>query len=187
MAQVKPIYIIALGIALLFVIYIKISNPYREYSTSSFWESANIDSVSEIPEEALMPGNGNGPVVMWAAIGSNNPKILTALKNRGVDINESDGVFKGTPLTGAAGYSKNPKMLIELVGLGADIHKTVHNDETALMIAAQYNQTPLIITTLIKLGANLEQKNKNGKTALDLAIRNKNNNAVEELESFANK
>ena len=185
MTAVKPIYLIALAAAVLFVIYLKISNPYREFSTSAFWESATLESVSGIPEEALKPGNKNGPVIMWAAIGSSNPKVLGALQDRGADINESDGIFKGTPLTGAAGYTQNPKMLTELVRLGADIHKPVHNGETALMIAAQYNANPSIITTLVKLGSVLDKKNNSGKTALDLALRNKNEMAIKELKSLA--
>lgn len=184
MTQVKPIYLIAIVVTLLFVSYIKLSNPYREYSTASFWESATLKSVSEIPEEALVAGNKNGPVIMWAAIGSNSPEVLSALQSRGADINEADGIFKGTPLTGAAGYTESPAMLIELVRLGADIHKTVHGNETALMIAAQYNQTPLIITTLVDLGAQLDKESSSGRTALDLAVRNKNQTAIEELESF---
>ena len=184
MTQIKPIYFIALIIVLLFVIFIKVSNPYRQYSTSSFWEDADVASVAEIPDEALALGNRNGPVLMWAAIGSSDPMIFTALANRGADINESDGIFKGTPLTAAAGYTKNPEILTTLVNLGADIHKTVNNDENALMIAAQYNKTPLVITTLINLGTNVEKKNKQGKTALDLAIQNNNDNAINELKSF---
>ena len=183
MSQVKPIYIFLLLVAVLFYTYIKISNPYRKYSTSSFWESASVESVYEIPEEALQLGNKNGPVVMWAAIGSSDPSVLSALKDRGVDINESDGIFKGTPLTGAAGYAKNPEMLTELVRLGADIHKTVYSDETALMIAAQYNNNPYIISTLIELGSKVRAKNSFGKTALDLAKRNNNEVAIAELES----
>lgn len=187
MTTVKPIYLVALVIAILFIIYIKLSNPYREYSTSNFWKNATVQSVDEIPQQALELGNKNGPVLMWAAIGSSNPKVLGVLQKRGADINEADSTFKGTPLTGAAGYTETPGMLVELVRLGADISKTVGNGETALMIAAQYNQTPQIISTLIDLGARLDLKNAQGKSALDLAIRSKNKTAIDELKSFTSK
>ena len=184
MTTVKPIYLIALLAVIAFVVYIKVSNPYRAYSSSSFWENATLASVSEIPEEALKPGNKNGPVLMWAAIGSQNPTVLRALVERGADINEADSFFKGTPLTGAAGYTKNPEMLKELIKLGADINKTVHSDETALMIAARFNQNPEIITTLIRLGSEINQESSNGETALDIATKSKNEVAIEQLKAF---
>ena len=186
MLSIKSIYLVALAVVILSAVYIKISNPYRGYSTAKFWEDATIESVNEIPVKALQPGNRNGPVLMWAAIGASDTEILKALVDRGSDINESDGIFKGTPLTGAAGYSRYPAIIEELIGLGADINKRVHNDETALMIAAQYNENPGIITTLVKHGAKLDDKNNQGKTALDLAKQNKNKTAIKELMYFNN-
>lgn len=183
MSQVKPIYLIALAVVIAFLTFNKLTNPYREYSSSSFWASATLASVAEIPDEALQTGNKNGPVLMWAAIGSQNPKVLGALVDRGAAINESDVFFQGTPLTGAAGYAKNPEILKELVKLGADINKTVHNNETALMIAAQFNQNPQIISTLIDLGSRKNQKNAQGKTALDIAKKHENQIAIAELEA----
>lgn len=181
MAKVKPIYLIALVGAIIVVAYLKISNPYREFSTSRFWQNATVQTVKDIPSKALKPGNRNGPVLMWAAIGGTDPEVLKALVARGALVNESDGVFKGTPLSGAAGYSTNPKMIDALIELGADIHQRVHNDETALMIAARYNQTPGITATLLKHGAKLEAKSKTGMNALDFAKANKNEVAVSEL------
>ncbi len=182
--QVKPVYLIALLLILLLVAYIKISNPYREYSTQGFWESATLEAVHDIPDEALKPGNKNGPVLMWAAMGSSDPKVLSALVERGADVNESDGIFKGTPLTAAAGYTKHTKIIDELIRLGADINKTVHNSEDALMIAAQYNSTPGVIERLIYHGAKTSNKNKQGKTALELAQKNKNEVAILALEGL---
>ena len=182
MSNVNPIYLVALLFVVLFVAYLKISNPYREFSTSEFWQNATVHTVIEVPNEALKPGNKNGPVLMWAAIGANDPEILKALVARGAQINEADGIFKGTPLTGAAGYAKNPKMIDVLINLGADVHKTVHVGETALMIAAQLNKNSGIISTLRKHGADLDNKNESGKTALDIAKENKNETAIKELE-----
>jgi len=183
MSNIKPIYLIFLIIAILLVIYLKLSNPYREFSTSKYWENASVRSVSKIPQEALKPGNKNGPILMWAAIGANDPDILQALVSKGADINEADGFLKGTPLTGAAGYSKHPEIIDELIRLGADIHKTVHMDETALMIAAQYNHNPGITSALIKHGSKLEAKNKLGLTSLDYAKLKNNEIAIQELKN----
>ena len=182
MSNVNPIYLAALFLVVLFVAYLKISNPYRELGTSEFWQKATVQTVTEVPNEALKPGNKNGPVLMWAAIGATDPEILKALVARGAQINEADGILKGTPLTGAAGYTKKPEMIDALIDLGADVHKTVHNGETALMIAARFNKNPGIISTLLKHGANLDKKSDSGKTALDLAQENKNETAIKELE-----
>ena len=103
---------------------------------------------------------------------------------RGADINESDGIFGGTPLSGAAGYSKYPEIIEALITQGADINKTVHNRETALMIASKYNENPGIIKMLVKHGAVLERKNAQGKTALDLAREANNHVAIEELQNL---
>jgi ankyrin repeat protein len=184
MGSVKPVYLLALVAVIIVAIFIKVSNPYRKYSSREYWESATVSSVSEIPQEALEPGNRNGPVLMWAAIAARDPRIIEALVERGADINESDGIFKGTPLTGAAGYSANPDIIDILVELGADIHKKVHNDEDALMIAAQYNRNPQIIERLIFLGADPQNKNRQGRTALDLAYENRNNTAIDALKQY---
>ena len=57
MTSIKPIYLIFLALALVFVAFLKINNPYREYGTMQYWESATLQSVAEIPDEALKPGN----------------------------------------------------------------------------------------------------------------------------------
>ncbi len=184
MGSVKPIYIVLLLVVIALAVFIKVNNPYREYSTSQYWESATIESVNQVPDEALALGNKNGPVLMWAAMGSTDPNTIKALVERGADINESDGIFKGTPLTGAAGYSKNPEIIRELVKLGADISKKVHNNETALMVAAQYNHNPGIIEVLVSLGADTNDVNLQGKTALDLAKSSQNTTAQQSLRSL---
>jgi len=181
MGSVRPSYLIVLVVVILFVVYLKVSNPYREYSTSKYWQSATVESVRDIPDEALKEGNKNGPVLMWAAIGATDPKILYALVERGSSINESDGIFKGTPLTGAAGYSKSPEIISALIKLGAEVDKTVHGGETALMVAARYNSSKGIVSKLIFHGANAQIKNASGQTALDIAKKVKNDIAIREL------
>ncbi len=182
MGSVKPKLLIALVAVLLLAIFIKVSNPYREFSTQEYWRTATIDSVYEIPEEALQPGNRNGGVLMWASMSTNNPEILSVLVNRGADINEADGIFKGTPLTGAAGYSSSPEIIDRLIELGADISQKVNNNEDALMVAAQYNTNHGIIERLVYHGADPTRKNNQNKTALDLAIKNGNDVAVAALK-----
>lgn len=187
MSSIKPTYLVLFILTLLFVAFLKINNPYREYSTTQYWQNATLESVAEIPDKALAPGNKNGPILMWAAMSTSNPEIINALVKKGADINEVDGdIFKGTPLTGAAGYTKNPEIIEELIKLGAEIDKRVNNEETALMIAAQYNKNPGIASVLVKLGAKINNKSKNGITALTFAELRNNNTAYNELESLEN-
>jgi len=184
MKSIKPMYLVALVSVILLVAFIKINNPYRDYSTKKYWENSTLESVNKVPDEALKSGNKNGPVLMWAAMSSSDTEVIKALVSRGAEINETDKTFSGTPLTGAAGYSKYPKILRELVALGAEINKRVNNDETALMIAVQYNENEGIIEELVALGANVHNKNKKGKTALDLAIDNNNTSAEKSLKAL---
>jgi ankyrin repeat protein len=174
MQSVSPKYIVALVVAVALFAALKLLNPYREYSTRQYWETATLASVDEIPAEALKEGNKNGSVLMWAAMSNPDTAVIRALVERGADVNEADPLFSGTPLTGAAGYSKYPEIIKELVALGADINKRVNNKETALMITAQYNTNPGIAEELVSLGADINSKNAQGKTALDLARTHKN-------------
>lgn len=181
MQSVNPKYIIVLVVVIALVVTLKVMNPYREYSTNQFWAAATVESVQNVPQEALEKGNKNGSVLMWAAMNTANPAILKALVERGADINEADPLFSGTPLTAAAGYSKYPEIIKELVSLGAEINKTVNNKETALMVAARYNNNAGIIETLVSLGANVNGKNSQGKTALDIAKTDNNKTAENAL------
>ncbi|WP_455207593.1 ankyrin repeat domain-containing protein [Kaarinaea lacus] len=184
MKSVNPKLLIVLVLVIVFAGAVKLMNPHKKYSTQDYWKTATLDDVARVPEEALKVGNKNGGVLMWAATSTSDPAIIAALVERGADVNESDPVFSGTPLTGAAGYNDNPEILKELVRLGADIHKRVNNQETVLMIAAQYNNNAGIIEELVSLGANLGDKNAQGETALDLAKKNNNKSAEVILEKL---
>ena len=158
-SSVNRKYIFALIAVVLLVVLVKLSNPYRKYSTHEYWHTATVEMVAEIPAQALQPGNRNGGVLMWAAMATDDPDVLTTLVGRGAGINEADGVFKGTPLSGAAGYSSNPAIIDRLIELGADIDQKVHNDEDALMVAARYNKNAAIIERLVFHGADTNRKN----------------------------
>jgi ankyrin repeat protein len=181
MKSVNPKLLIALGVVLALALGLKVLNPHKKYSTRQFWETATVSTVASVPESALQPGNKNGTVLMWAAMGAKDPAILEALVARGADVNESDAIFGGTPLTAAAGKSERPEMIATLVRLGADVHKRVNNGETAAMVAAQYNSTPGIIEALAAAGADFSAKNHQGKTALDLAKEHGNSTAEKAL------
>lgn len=187
MTSVKPKYVIALMLVVVFAVALKVINPHKKYSTREFWQSATLDAVAEVPAEALKASNKNGSVLMWAAVGTSDPKIIRALVERGAQVNEADPIFSGLPITGAAGYARNPEIIRELVKLGADINKKVNNDETALLIAAQYNTNEGIIETLVSLGADLNAKTSQGKSALDLAKDNNNKTAEMALIGLMNK
>ena len=182
MKSVKPVYLVALVAVSALALVLQFINPHKKYSTREFWQAAEVSAVQEVPQEALNKGNRNGPVLMWAAMGSSSPEVIRGLVARGADVNESDRLFAGTPLTGAAGYSRHPEIIEELVRLGADANKKVHNDETALMVAARYNKNAGIVEALVNAGAETDHRNSQGLTALELAIENENDVVAEALK-----
>lgn len=184
MKSVNPKYLILLFAVIAFAVYWKLTNPYLVYSSEEYWASATIESVQEVPEEALEVGNKHGSVLMFAASFSNDPEIVTALVERGADINEVEARFLGTPLTGAAAYSKNPAVIHELVRLGAKTDVRVSFDNTALMTAAMLNKNPGIIEALMSHGASLKDVNSAGQTALDIARSSNNNVAIVALKKY---
>lgn len=177
----NPKLLLALALVIALAVFLKVSNPHKEFSTSDYWASAALADVAAVPEEALLPGNRNGPVLMWAAMQVDDPEIIRALIERGADPDESDPFFKGTPLTAAATYGRHPEILAELVKHGADVNKRVHAGETALLLAARYNTNPGIVAELIRLGADRSAENALGQDALDLASKEGNRNAMAEL------
>lgn len=169
------ILLVILIAALAFAAYTKLSNPYRKYSTEEYWVSATVEDVYALPSEALAPGNKNGSVLMWAAMGSDKPEVITTLISRGANPNEADIIFSGTPLSGAAGYSKTPSVIDALIAGGADIGKVVGTrNKTPLIIASEINPNPEIIERLIFHGASLQYKDLTGRNALEQAKRFKN-------------
>jgi hypothetical protein len=185
--QVNPKLVIVLVAVIALAIFVKVNNPYREYSTRDYWETATLTSVSDIPDAALKPGNRNGSVLMWAAMSTDNPKILDSLVERGADINESDGMFKGTPLSAAATYTSNPEIIDELIKLGANVDQLVNNGEDALMLCARYNNNPGVCEGLIDNGADFNRTNIFGHSALDIAIKNNNSAAIAALQAAVQK
>jgi len=185
MNSVNPKLLVLLMTVVAFAIYIKLSNPDKKYSTEEFWASATLDDVHSVPDRALLPGNKNGSVLMWAAMVTKNPMIISALVRRGADVNESDVIFSGTPLSAAAASSSTPLIIDELIKLGADINKVVgSNNKTPLIIAAELNPEREILLRLIFHGADIDYKDLTGKTALEQAEKFKNGNAVEVLEGI---
>ena len=142
MNKTNPKLLIALFVVIALATYIKLSNPHKKFSTKQYWQSASVNSVRDVPDAALEPGNKNGPVLMWAATTVSDPEIIKALVQRGADINESDIIFSGTPLSGAASDNNNPEIIDTLVELGADVSQEIAFGRTALMNAAVFNTNP---------------------------------------------
>jgi len=180
-----------------------LTNKHLKYSTEAYWETATLEDVANVPQEALEGYNKNGPVLMWAASTTSDPRIITALVERGADVNGSDSktyVVKntftstytvvddnnitGTPLSAAAAESDSPKVIAELVRLGAEVNSRHTNDFTPLMIAATWNTNADITRELIKHGADIRLTNKFGETALESAKSQDNQNVIAVLENL---
>ena len=183
--RVNPKLLWLLVAVIAYAVATRLANPHRKYSTRQYWESATVAQVADVPQKALLPGNKNGSVLMWAAMGARDPEILRALVRRGAAINEADVVFGGTPMSAAAGKSAHPEMIAVLKSLGADPNQRVNNGETPAMVAAQYNQTPGIIEALAAAGADLTARDHQGRSALDLARATGNSTAERALMAAA--
>jgi len=186
MKSTNPKLIILLVLVIAFVGYLKISNPHKKYSQQAFWVSATVDDVYAIPSEALLPGNKNGPVLLWASTTTTNPEVIAALVSRGANINEQDTgmIFSGTPLSAAAGFNTNPLIIDELIKLGAEINKVVGTqDKTPLIIAAEINPESSIVERLINNGADTAYRDLTGRNALEQAIRFGNESVLHVLKT----
>ncbi|HEX5161988.1 MAG TPA: ankyrin repeat domain-containing protein [Steroidobacteraceae bacterium] len=172
--RVDPKLLVLLLVVVAIAAVVRLGNPHRKYSTREFWETATVATVAEVPQKALAPGNKNGGVLMWASMGARDPEILRALVARGADVNESDVVFAGTPMSAAAGKSEHPEMIGMLAELGADPNKRVSNGDTPAMVASKYNRTPGIIEALAEAGADMSIRNHDGYDVLFLARAHQN-------------
>jgi len=174
MNTINPKLILVLVAAIVLFIYVKISNPHQKYSTEEFWESATIDDVYLIPEEALQPNNNNGPVLMWAASVTNNPHIISTLISRGVDVNERDITFNGTALSAAAYQNTNPEIIDELVRHGAEVNIVLGVlKKSPLLLAAELNNAK-VTEQLLFHGADADYKDAFGRTAFMQAVKSEN-------------
>ena len=187
MKKTNPVLIIALVATIAVAIFITLSGgKHKKYSQRAFWKDATVADVHAMPDVVFRRGNHNGPVLMWAATTTPNPEVISALVDRGADINEADAVAKGTPLSAAAGYNQNPEIIDRLVQRGAEIDKVVgSNNKTPLIIAAEINPNPLIVEALIKNGASLTYQDKMGLTALRSAKLMGSPTVVEVLERYS--
>jgi ankyrin repeat protein len=178
--KANPKLWIALVAVIALAAFVKLSNPHRKYSTQQYWAQATVDDVADVPAKALEPGNRNGAVLMWAAMGARDPEILRRLVERGAQVEEVD-LLGGTPMSGAAGKSAHPEMITMLASLGADVNKVVNFNSTPAMVAAEYNRNPGIIEALAAAGADFTLRNALGETALDVARMHENQVVIDAL------
>jgi len=185
MNSINPKLILILVAAVGLLVYVKISNPHQEYSTEGFWESATVDDVYQIPEEALQPDNKNGPVLMWAASVTNDPKIISALLSRGVDVNERDIIFNGTALSAAAYQNTNAEIIDELVRHGAQVNIVLGVlKKSPLLLAAELNNST-VTERLLFHGADPDYKDALGRTAFIQAVKSENKDVIELYENIS--
>lgn len=177
--------VLVLGLALVLLVTWAMvrGGPHKKYSTTAYWSESTAFQAEQVPAAALEPGNPDGPVLMWAAMVTDDPEVIRTLVARGADPNESDtGDFSATPLSAAAGKNPNPEIVDTLIAVGADIHKRVGSeDKSALIIAAELNPNPDVLHALIRHGADLRYRDRTGRNAHDQALRFANAAAVKVL------
>ena len=185
MGSVNPKLIIIFVAAVALLTYIKVSNPHQKYSTEAFWESATVDDVYLVPEEALQPNNKNGPVLMWAASVTNNPEIISALLSRGVDVNEREIDFNATALSAAAYQNTNSAIIDELVMHGAEVNITLGIlKKSPLLLAAELNNSK-VTERLLFHGADPDYTDAHGRTAYIQAVKSENKAVIAIYEKMS--
>lgn len=184
MENTDPKLIILLLLVVAGYFILQATNPHKKYSTQGFWETATVADVADIPDEALQAGNDNGPVLMWAATTTQDPAIIDALVARGADINEVDGDFLGTPLSGAASHNSSTAVIDALLAHGANLHASLLHDNSILQAAAMYNENPGIVTHLIQLGADVNHRNAHDQDVMAVARYQDNQVALAELRHW---
>jgi len=165
--------------------YKAMSDPLRRIYDDQYWQHATLESVQDLPDEVLAPGNRNGAVLMWAAAGTTDPDVITALVKRGAEINEVDPVFQGTALSAAASDSVTPAVIDRMIEHGADINQRVgRREKSVLMIAAEVNDSQAVIKRLIHHGADVGYKDTSGDTAYENAKKYGNQAGIEVLAEY---
>ena len=66
-------------------------------------------------------------------------KSVRALVERGANINETDGIFKGTPLSAVAAHGEHPQMLDTLTELGVHPHAVDTDSRLALDLTREFD------------------------------------------------
>lgn len=158
---------------------------YSIYSTQAYWQTASIEDVAHVPINTLATGNKHGSVLMWAAAGTDDPAVLTALITRGANVDEEDTIYGGTALSAAAIETGNPAVIDVLIGHGANVNRIIGKyNKTPLLLAAELNHNALVIERLLSHGADLSHTDSRGENALTMAISNHNSAALSVLQPY---
>jgi len=162
-----------------FGVFYLLSDSQRKYYDDNFWATASLSDVELLSDESLLPGNRKGSILMWASAGATDPNIIAAIIKRGVDVDEADAIFSGTPMSAAAAFSNTPETIDVLVSHGAQINKVVGSkDKTPLIIAAELNFNPEIAKRLLHHGADVNYQDTDGKNAYQRAVQFKNKSVM---------
>jgi ankyrin repeat protein len=121
--------------------------------------------------------------LMLAIINRCAPDVITALLERGADVN-AETKYGDTALMYAIAQNNNPAITISLIERGADVNKKylVHHGAafryTALMWAILHRNDVEVLSRIIKSGADVNARTKDGPSALDCALYEKYDAAI---------
>ena len=113
------------------------------------------------------------PVFIYAALFSNDVKILSVLKKSGSNIYDTITIQHPSSLLSIACMTNpNPEVIDFLCKEGGNIHEQNKFGTTPIMWAAMYTASPEVITTLKKNGADInDPRHKDGYTPLIWSVR----------------
>jgi ankyrin repeat protein len=104
------------------------------------------------------------------ATSTGNSKLVTAILNKGAEVNFRSKLTKKTALIKAASIENNLETVKLLLNKGADIHARDRGGTTALMVAASDIE---IVRLLLEKGADVNAQDTRGRTALMRSARHK--------------
>lgn len=117
----------------------------------------------------LIPSASQAKSLTRAALGGNDAEV-TALLDKGADVNKPDWNYQMTPLSAAA-LKGNASTVRLLLSRGANIDGRDINGNTPLIMAARNSQA-VIVAILLDAGADPDLVDHEGRTALAWAEKN---------------
>jgi hypothetical protein len=127
---------------------------------------ATIAGLLRQGQDVRTTGSQGDTVAMVAAFW-NDPALLQAALDGGVDPNAADRSYGNTALMNAT-FAPGVEPTRMLLKAGADVNRQSKSGDTALLCAVRNARFDLI-PLLLNAGAKVELKNAKGETAVDLA------------------
>ncbi|XP_065882950.1 fibronectin type 3 and ankyrin repeat domains protein 1-like [Dysidea avara] len=143
-----------------------------------------VELLREKGASWLTRDKGGLSPIHWAVDGG-HIDVVQYILNDGMDVDDTDGISKWTPLMRLASLGGSIQMAQVLIDRGAKVNKLDNEGKSVLMLATLRSNEQLV-KLLLKSGADAQYKNGYGKTALDFAMTFNRKELISTLESHTN-